>query len=278
MLRLSRKAPCFLLRGISHSCSSESRTCLRKIPPTLWKRHLFSSSPKTHYEHLELSHEARPSEIKAAYYSLSKKYHPDRMQQGPVSKKEALDKFLAIKEAYETLSNPEKRVLYDQSIGYTSSLNPSVVFGSARQADFSSWATPSGMPESWRAYQQESQRQKGYAFYTDGRTIDPFASDESYSKSKEEEKKYTFWAITTGSGLCLGGFASLVAYYNLAIDSTPSAMKEANNYHRSRAIILEFNPSDLQRQEEFLGKGKRFEAGPQWIGKKPPEYSLGATR
>jgi curved DNA-binding protein CbpA len=195
-----------------------------------------------------------------------------------ISKKEALDKFLAIKEAYETLSDPSKRVLYDQSIGYTSSLDPSVVFGSTKQGDFSSWASPTGMPEDWRTYQDQTYR-RGFSFYAESAAgPDPFASEESYAKSKEEEKRYAMWAIVGGSLICLTGFASIVAYYNLVIDSTPSAMQEVNNYHRSRALILEFSPNDLQRQEEFLGKGKRFEAGPQWIGKKPPEYSLGATR
>ena len=52
-------------------------------------------------------------EIKKAFRSLALKYHPDKS-----SDPDALDKFREIAEAYEVLSDPDKRRQYDQ-IGHT---------------------------------------------------------------------------------------------------------------------------------------------------------------
>ncbi|KLN97834.1 molecular chaperone DnaJ [Moellerella wisconsensis] len=63
------------------------------------------------YEVLGLSKTATDQEIKKAYKRLAMKYHPDRNQG---NKDESEKKFKEIKEAYEVLSDEQKRAAYDQ--------------------------------------------------------------------------------------------------------------------------------------------------------------------
>lgn len=64
---------------------------------------------KDYYRILGVSRNATQDEIKSAFRKLALKYHPDRNP----GNKEAEAKFKEINEAYEVLSNPEKRRLYD---------------------------------------------------------------------------------------------------------------------------------------------------------------------
>lgn len=77
---------------------------------------------KDYYETLGVSRSASQDEIKKAFRSLARKYHPDA---NPENKAEAEAKFKEIGEAYEVLSDENKRKMYDQT--------GSVDFGSGRQ-------------------------------------------------------------------------------------------------------------------------------------------------
>jgi len=65
-----------------------------------------------YYNILEIDRNACQSQIKKAYYKLAKKYHPDKTTE--INKEEYTKKFQQIGEAYETLSDENKRKIYDQ--------------------------------------------------------------------------------------------------------------------------------------------------------------------
>src|ERR1700760_2807218 len=69
-------------------------------------------SKRDYYEVLGLKKGASDDDIKKAYRKLAMKHHPDR-NQGDGAKK-AEEHFKEAKEAYEMLSDPQKRAAYDQ--------------------------------------------------------------------------------------------------------------------------------------------------------------------
>lgn len=62
-----------------------------------------------YYEILQVSRDASAEEIKKAYRKMAMKYHPD-----VASEPDAEDKFKQVNEAYEVLSDPQKRAMYDR--------------------------------------------------------------------------------------------------------------------------------------------------------------------
>ena len=80
------------------------------------KLHFYGSAD--YYEVLGVTRQATTGDVKAAYYQLAKKFHPDRYRQAEYTdlrgKLEAL--FAIITQAYETLSQPAQRASYDKKI------------------------------------------------------------------------------------------------------------------------------------------------------------------
>jgi molecular chaperone DnaJ len=65
---------------------------------------------KDYYAVLEVPRDASPEDVKKAYRKLALQHHPDRNP----GDKQAEEKFKSATEAYEVLSDPDKRRIYDQ--------------------------------------------------------------------------------------------------------------------------------------------------------------------
>ncbi|XP_022775988.1 dnaJ homolog subfamily B member 1-like [Durio zibethinus] len=63
-----------------------------------------------YYNILRISRNAKEEDLKKSYKRLAMRWHPDK---NPVNKKDAEAKFKQISEAYDVLSDPQKRQIYD---------------------------------------------------------------------------------------------------------------------------------------------------------------------
>lgn len=81
------------------------------------------------YEILEAKRADTPEAIKKAYYALAKKYHPDRhCSRGTEAPQDQLAEILAtLAEAYDVLSNPQKRLLYDHKLSQREGHDPALI-------------------------------------------------------------------------------------------------------------------------------------------------------
>src|SRR5215470_4748664 len=80
-----------------------------------------------YYEILGVKRDAKPDEIKKAYRRLARKYHPD-VNPGD---KTAEERFKQMSEAFDVLSDPKKRAVYDRFGQYSENLADAAARGAA---------------------------------------------------------------------------------------------------------------------------------------------------
>ncbi|KAJ9176619.1 hypothetical protein P3X46_011910 [Hevea brasiliensis] len=84
------------------------------------------------YDLLGIPKSGTLSEIKKAYKQLARKYHPDVSPPG--RKEEYTKRFIQVQEAYETLSDPKSRALYDRDMAR--GLESHTIFSSTKRSHY----------------------------------------------------------------------------------------------------------------------------------------------
>lgn len=115
-----------------------------------------TKSRRTHYEILGVKRDADPEEIKRAYRRRVLQVHPDRHPGDP----RAAAKFKRVTEAYEVLSDPGRRRVYDRTLPDDENFRSHPGDGPRRPAD----PPPEDIPrartnEQWRKLYEEKARQ-----------------------------------------------------------------------------------------------------------------------
>jgi molecular chaperone DnaJ len=101
-----------------------------------------TTAKKDYYEILGVKKSASAEEIRKAFKKLARKYHPD-VNPGDKASEE---KFKALSEANEVLSDPKKRKIYDQVGFYSDNIDPATAEAYARAGQSGGAGFPGGFP------------------------------------------------------------------------------------------------------------------------------------
>ena len=114
-----------------------------------------ASTKRDYYEVLGVSRNASDDELKKAYRRLAKQYHPDtNKEQG------AEARFVEINEAYETLSDPQRRTIYDR-YGHAGLNGAAGGMGGMGFGDFAGFSSINDLFETFFAGAAGTQRRAG---------------------------------------------------------------------------------------------------------------------
>jgi molecular chaperone DnaJ len=102
-----------------------------------------TTTKKDYYEILGVKKSASAEDIRKAFKKLARKYHPD-VNPGD---KTAEEKFKALSEANEVLSDPKKRKIYDQVGFYSDNIDPATAEAYARAGGGSGGGFPGAAPQ-----------------------------------------------------------------------------------------------------------------------------------
>jgi molecular chaperone DnaJ len=101
-----------------------------------------TTTKKDYYETLGVKKSASAEDIRKAFRKLARKYHPD-VNPGD---KSAEEKFKALSEANDVLSDPKKRKIYDQVGFYSDNIDPATAEAYARAGGGAGGGFPGGFP------------------------------------------------------------------------------------------------------------------------------------
>ncbi|MBP5718198.1 MAG: J domain-containing protein [Abditibacteriota bacterium] len=125
----------------------------------------------TYYELLGVEKDATEERIKTRYKELVRKYHPDVAEDKAI----AHEIFIKLTEAYDILTDPEKRARYDA--GYDVSPEP--------KTQTSSYSSDPGYSRDYSSYSYSS-----YSSYDDDDDDDEYDFDDEDEEEKDDDEEY----------------------------------------------------------------------------------------
>jgi DnaJ-class molecular chaperone len=158
---------------------------------------------KDFYKLLQITPNATNAQIKAAYRRFAKIYHPDK---NPFSE----EKFKQIKEAYETLIDPDKRIKYDLKRNYNIRLN-------------TTYAKQSQQPKKQKVYTFSEKDLKYRSYYQEHYKTKPSGFTKASAK-KNSYKELTYILISIPIAVAL--LILLVRLYEIPKKDTKNLIKQ----------------------------------------------------
>ncbi|KAK9813599.1 hypothetical protein WJX73_009578 [Symbiochloris irregularis] len=152
---------------------------------------------KDYYKILGVEKGASEADLKKAYRKLALKFHPDRVKEGDASR--GTEKFKEVNEAYEVLSDKDKRQMYDQ-FGEEGLKGGMPAAGGGGMGGF-----PGGFPGGGGAQFRASNPEDIFKQFFGG--SDPFA--EGYGESSHSRRGSSFSSFPGGGGMGGHGLHSL---------------------------------------------------------------------
>jgi len=185
-IRLSHAKVRFSSPSICHPCTTYNYHIQRRG---------LAEPSDNHYDILGLKSSASPSQIKSAYYQLSKKYHPDVA----VGVDNTREKFAKVSAAYEVLSSPEKRAVYDRSLhnstGRPTVLTPDIEYHEflRRRGTFRARTSTQAARGAWSNYDEFFRHQQQYYGRTMQRKWEAQRNCEHQMRKNQSSKIGALW-------------------------------------------------------------------------------------
>ncbi len=214
-----------------------------------------STTKKNHYEVIGVDSSATPEEIKKAYRAKTKEVHPDKG--GTIGGRE--EEMIDLNVAYTTLSNPERRLLYDRTgedkISDINNEVRSIIFEFFQEALVKEKSDVLGHAKDRISKRRDELEQQKYEVKKEQEKLqkrrDKISLKKSRNKNKKkeiEEKPNLFHILVDQH---LQAMEGIIASCERGMEVMTLALKELQDYESKEAQEIIFKPTSGLRMQSF---------------------------